>query len=637
MIPFLTYPLAMLALATLPALAAIYILRNRFRRRQVSSLLLWRFQVQSKSGGAKIHRLQLPLLFFLELLALLLLVTAATGPRWKLPQSARPLIVVLDDSFSMRATHDGVSAQTRAKNFLEKLFRRQPPPATRLILAGTEPRSLGSSAKNWRDVDDLLSQWKCWSPDAAIDRAVTLASELGKQQANILVLTDHKPAEQKITGQRLEWHAFGSPEDNVAIVNASRTAFGDQDRCLLEIANFSSAARTVKLVIGTPNSGSASATNRAEREFGAPQILALGAHESQRVVFNIPSSASALRATLEPDALAEDNEVQLLPPIRKRVRVQVALTNENLSALANRTLDATGLRAAISENPELVISESGDVVGQASSLSSSNTDINATGKMLVPLSWTLRWSSAGATNAYTGPFIVDNSHPLAAGIALEGVVWAAASTTNSPGEIPVILAGNVPLLSTRDDVSGRRHLALNFNPTLSTLQNTPDWPILFWNILSWRISEMPGLQESNARLGTEVILKTTGEAVTITQPDGEKKSFPKTGGELALETPMPGIYSVEVSGTGVSPVSSNGSFASAKHTGEMPVPLQFSVNVLTADKSDLSACASGQWGQWSEDTERRLEEASAVWIFGLLSLGLLCAHLFLVATGKGAK
>src|SRR5579863_9743571 len=109
MIPFLTYPLALLALASLPALAAIYILRNRFRRRQVSSLVLWRFQVQSKAGGVKIQRLQLPLLFFLELLALLLLVVAATGPQWKLPQSARPLIVVLDDSFAMRALNGDAS------------------------------------------------------------------------------------------------------------------------------------------------------------------------------------------------------------------------------------------------------------------------------------------------------------------------------------------------------------------------------------------------------------------------------------------------------------------------------------------------------------------------------------------------
>jgi len=580
MIPFLTYPLALAALVTIPALAAIYILRNRFRRRQVSSLVLWKFQVQSKVGGAKVHKLQLPLLFFLELLALTLLVVAATGPHWKLPQTQRPLIVVLDDSFSMRAVSDGVSAQARAKNYLEKIFR-QPPPSTRLVLAGTEPRSLGSTAKTWSEVEDLLAQWQCWSPDADLDRAITLAAELGKQQANILVLTDHKPADEKISNQRLEWHAFGIPLDNAAIVNASRTAFGDEDRCLLEVANFSAAARTVKLTVQT-------GTNNEQGS-----LLSLGAHESQRIVFNIPSSAPLLHATLDADALAEDNDVQLLPPIRQRVRVEVALTNEESAALVNRTLDATGLRAAISDHPEIVIHETDAVAGSNS--------------------WSLQLRGDGATNAYTGPFIVDNSHPLAEGIALEGVVWTATAATNAPGEIPVILAGNVPLLSTREDVYGRRHLTLNFNPVLSTVQNTPDWPILFWNILSWRMAELPGLKESNARLGTEVILKTSGEAVTVTLPDGTKDDFPKTGGELALDTPIPGIYSI-TAGTATN---------------------QFAVNVLAADKSDLSACASGQWGRWSEDTERRLEEASAVWIFGLLAAGLLAAHLYLIAQAKG--
>jgi len=582
-IPFLTYPLALLALTTVPALAAIYILRNRFRRRQVSSLVLWRFHVQSKSGGAKIHRLQLPLLFFLEMLALTLLVVAATGPQWKLPQSARPLIVVLDDSFSMRAVNGGLSAQGRARIFLEKLFHRQAPPSTRLILAGASPRALGSTIKSWGEVNDLLAQWKCWSPNSSLESAVTLAAELGKQQANILVLSDHKPADEKISNQRLEWVAFGAPLDNVAIVNASRTAFGDEDRCLLEIANFSNAPHSTRLAVQT-------GTN-------APQasLVSLGANESQRVVFNIPSSAPTLRAALESDPLVEDNEAQLLPPIRKHVRVQVSLTNEISTALVNRTLDATGLRAAITDNPELVIRETDTVAGSNS--------------------WNLCLRSNAATNAFTGPFIVDTSHPLAGGVALAGVVWAGAATTNSPGDIPVILAGNVPLLSAHEDITGRRHINLNFNPALSTVQNTPDWPVLFWNILSWRISEMPGLKESNARLGTEMILKTTGETVTVTQPDGVKTTFAKTGGELALDTPMPGIYSVAAGAT----------------------TNQFAVNVLAADKSNLAACASGQWGKWSEDTERRLEQTSAVWVFGLLALALLAAHLYLVAAAKGSK
>ena len=295
-------------------------------------------------------------------------------------------------------------------------------------------------------------------------------------------------------------------------------------------------------------------------------LVRLGPHESQRLVFNIPSSAPSLRAALEADALAEDNEVQLLPPIRKRVRVQVALTNQNLSVLVNRTLDATGLRAAISENPELVIHET-DAVGSSTS-------------------WSLRWPGSGATSAYTGPFVVDNSHPLAEGIALEGVIWAAAALTISPDDVPVILAGNTPLLSVREDAIGRRHLALNLNPEFSTLQNTPDWPIIFWNLLSWRISEMPGLKECNVRLGAEVNLKTAGDAVTVTQPDGEKKTFPKTGGELALEATMPGVYSVAMGAT----------------------TNQFSVNALAADESDLSACTSGQWGRWSEDTDCGLKK-----------------------------
>lgn len=579
MIPFLTYPLALIALTTLPALAAIYILRNRYRRKQVSSLVLWRFAVQSKAGGAKIHKLQLPFLFFLELLALALLVTAAAGPHWKALQSARPLIVVLDDSFSMRAMQNGISAQTRAKNFLEQLFH-QPPPSTRLILAGGQPRLPGSSAKNWREVNDLLAQWKCRSPEAKIDSAITLAAEIGKQQANILVLTDHKPADEKISNPRLEWRAFGEPLDNFAFVNASRTAFGNEDRCLLEIANFSSSARSTKLLIQIGTNAQAS-------------LVPIEARASQRLVFNVPSSVNSLRATLESDTLAEDDEIQLLPPIRKRVRVQVALADENLSALANRTLDATGLRSPISADPEIVIHDSDSPTGSNS--------------------WNLVWSTVSATNAFTGPFIVDNSHPLAKGIALEGVVWGAAQMTNVPGEIPVILAGNVPLLSAHEDSIGRQHLTLNFNPNLSTLQDTPDWPILFWNILSWRISEMPGLKQSNARLGANVILKTTGEAVNVIQPDETKISFPKTGGELALDTPMTGIYSVVTSGT----------------------TNQFSVNALAADESDLSKCASGQFGKWSEDTDRRLEEASAVWIFGLLALALLATHLYLIATAKG--
>src|SRR6185312_14761745 len=125
-----------------------------------------------------------------------------------------------------------------------KLYRFQPPPSTRLILAGKEPQLVGSPARNWSEVNKLLSQWESWSPDASLSAAVTRAAELGKQQANILVLTDHPPPEQKIANPRLQWLSFGAPAANLAIVNASRSVNGDEDRCLFEIANFSKAAQS---------------------------------------------------------------------------------------------------------------------------------------------------------------------------------------------------------------------------------------------------------------------------------------------------------------------------------------------------------------------------------------------------------
>jgi hypothetical protein len=178
--------------------------------------------------------------------------------------------------------------------------------------------------------------------------------------------------------------------------------------------------------------------------------------------------------------------------------------------------------------------------------------------------------------------------------------------------VPIVLAGNTPLVLVREDALGRRHVTLNLDPGLSTLQNTPDWPILFWNLLQWRTAEQPGLLETNVRLGAEVVLQTAGQPVTITWPDGNTKSFPQTGDRLALETPLPGRYSV-VTGT-----DTNG----------------FVVNSLAPEESQLEACATGRWGAWKDETEQRLQVASVVWMFGLAALAVMTVHLVLLAPGK---
>jgi len=312
------------------------------------------------------------------------------------------------------------------------------------------------------------------------------------------------------------------------------------------------------------------------------------------VVFDTPASIPLVRAELAPDALAYDNVVNLLPPLRKRVPVLLALTNPSLASFVDHAFGSTGLRAAPPENPDLVIRQSPSF----------------------PVSkptWTLRIIQPDAPIAYIGPYIIDPTHPLTEGLSLHGVIWAAQPTTNLMSEIPVIMVGNVPLLSTYTDLFGRQRITLNFDPTLSTLQNTPNWPILFWNIFHWRASYLPGPTENNVPFGSEVLINTTGEPITVTYPHKSTKIFQSQTSQFSLQTTIPGRYTVAIGQT----------------------TNQFAVNLLSPDESDLTQTQTGSWGKWSNETDTLFSEASLGWLVGLLTLILLLAHLILVVTGKG--
>src|SRR5262244_1368873 len=142
--PVFTFSFAFIALLAAPALVAIYWLRNQSRDRRVSSLLLWLDERQVWEGGRHIHRLQTPLLFFLELLTILLLVMAAAGPVMRAGDRGRPLVVVLDDSFSMLGGNTQ-SAKLRATRAIESELRGNRYDTIRFVLAGESPQLLGET------------------------------------------------------------------------------------------------------------------------------------------------------------------------------------------------------------------------------------------------------------------------------------------------------------------------------------------------------------------------------------------------------------------------------------------------------------------------------------------------------------
>ncbi len=590
----LSWPWAALGLIAVPALVVIYLLRQRSAEHFVSSLILWRGEPPLREGGHRVDRFRAPPLFWLELLILLLLVAAALGPLIPTRDSRRPLVVVLDDSFSMRAGTVS-SPRHRAREALASELVKPRHGEIRLLLAGQEALPLGEGALDAAAALAALGEWRAVAPTADLEGALGLAFDLGGPRARLLVVSDQAPP-SALAEPRLEWWAFGRPQPNLALVGASRRRTDSTEATatlLAEVANFSSKASSAKLSIRLGDD-----TTPAET-----LALRLAAGETGRFRFTVPASAEAY-LELSEDVLPFDDRAVLLPEVSRPVRTAVAIDDADYAELVRNTLAATGrVRVVGADEPaELVV---------ATRPPSPERD---------PGAWWLHLRRQEPAKPYLGPFVLDRGHPLTEGLSLGGVIWAAgdpaagdpaaaaASDSRSPGRA-VLSAGDVPLVVDHEK-DAVHDLELRFEPRLSTLQRTPSWPVLWWNLLAWRTGEAPGLRVTNARLAEPVTLRLPQgeEEVSWRPPGGGERSVVAVGGVVRLLPREPGVHEIR----------------SGEWSG------RFAVNVLAADESNLSDAAGGHWGDWdaSGDDAGSLWGLRGVgWAFALAALALLLLHM----------
>ena len=578
-------PLAFIALLSIPALVAIYWLRIRSRPYSVSSLIFWSNQRRVRDGGTLFDRLQTPLLFFLELLVLLLLALAAAGPLLATRESVRPLVVVLDNSYSMLAA-DPDSPRSRAISALERELRTGLHSPVRFILAGSVPQTLAEPAASATTASALLQSWECNSPSSDLDKAVALAFQLAPRRARFLVLTD-RPGIDFSDADRLQYWAFGISRSNVAFVNAGRASFDGRERCFVEIANLSPNSIRTTLTLGSD----------LDPQMSSQSIVELSPHQTLRVLPKVNPNTKVFRARLDDDALKLDNEVALLAENRKPVRLRLELQDEILRDLLDKALRATGDSVISESDPDLVFTDRLEAAAHFEA-------------------WVFRLIAEKDSQSYVGPFLINRSHPLAEGLALDGVVWAAGKQNDSPRITgnAIVAAGNIPLLQDIERARGKHEVRMRFRRDQSTLQTSVNWPILLWNMLEWRSKTLPGLRRSNLSLGSEAVLTLAPaqEAVTVLDPRKRSRLIQARDGSARVPAENTGVYELQVSrGT---------------QTGETYF---FSSNALSWEESDLTRCASGRWGNWTDTTPGREEHRSIAWVLLLLAMLLLTLHLAL--------
>ena len=515
-------PWGLLALLAIPGIIAIHLFRRRFPVRPVAGLFLWQITRQTPEGGGRITKLPITASLLLECLAALALALIVAGARIQPAAVSQHLVVLLDDSASVAAVNAaGRSTRDRAvQRVLSEIDRLPSGARVTLIESGERPSILLGPAALALEAKTALESW---TPDAqhhAMSLGVRLARELAGETGMLLVVSDvDATARGESHFENGLWASVGEPVGNVGITAAQRTAPDD-------------ARNTLFLTL--TNNASAPSKRRLTVRAGEQEVLAQDLDVppgSSSLALPVPAELPAVRVSLAGDGLRRDDEVMLARPHARIVAVENGLAEgRGRTALFNALNALSGVTNA--ESGQLAFVNADELERPRA------TDVWRVGFGRPPASWV----TAGASQDFIGPFVIEKRHPLLQGVTLDGVVWNGAVPMARDVVRPVISSGDSVLVGVpASPAFVGTAILVNLDLDRTNLIRSPDWPILISNLVELRRQNLPGPERWNYRSGEWIRVRLDRDP---TQPlryrcGGIERTLP-AGRQVEFIAPSPG-------------------------------------------------------------------------------------------------
>ena len=556
---------------SLPAIVALHLYQRRFPRMAVAGLHLWTGHVDSRDAGPKRDRLTITPSLLLELLAATLLTLVIAGPRLESTRSAQHLVIVLDDSASLATAPEGTSlrdvAVERVKTRIEELPADS---VVTILLSGQRPTMLAGPATDPESATAKLTDWKPSQPQHDFQSAWDYAQQLASESGQMLFVTDRLPDRKSPAPKRMDVISVGKPADNIALTAArwSLTPVPGENggpvrgivgRVFLWVHNFSISSAAIS-VRGADSGGN--------EVFSKP--LTLAGQSGRKLDVPVPGGVGTLKIALKSDRdeLAIDSKITMIEPEMRPVNVHLDLPKTPKAA---QQIDKVlrllpGVRFTAAENAHLLIQTGG-------TLPLSRPDLWWLGVGPIDVSDAAR--KAAKTPSDEFPFLIERNHPLLKDVTLDGVRWAGVQPLK-PETTPLISAGGTVLLGKLKGTLTTAFV-LNIDLERSTLEKSPDWPILLQNLIELRRAALPGLRRWNYRRGENVVFELPANRIdsdgTLTLVHGDEKRTLARARIVQVTAPgKAGLYEVT--------------------DGETRVG-RFAVGFLDARESDLSGLRPG--------------------------------------------
>ncbi len=515
-------PAALGLVALAIPLIVLYMLRSRRQRLEVPSVLMWSGEEEFVSAALPWQRLRITAALLLQLLAIVGFAVLLGRPFFRETTLLGPhTVLVIDSSGSMATAGRLTAALAEARQLAADASAAQ---LVSVVEARAHPRVLAAFA---REPEPVLAALDAIVPGGTTEDlagALRLARGLATpdRPTTLLILSDGGIAgtiEEPVAAAR---HViFDDRGDNVAV-----TAFGTgvpgegATRLFLEVANFSVGPQTVTaslLVDGL--------------EVGSVDFDLAAGERSQEIVTVDAGPGQAVAAVLSDheDANPLDDSSTLV--LSAGTDLTVTVTGEGSPFLNALVESVPGMRPAAGAPPDVLIVDGGDatIVDRPAWILAPQTPppgITVTGRLEEPII------------TYQRP-----GEPILDGLDLSQLAIAEADIVDAPGWLPLVRAGEVPLV-LMGEVSGHRAIYFTFDIVRSNLPVQVTFPILGARVLDW-LGGNRVAATSTAPAGTPIgLAPPAGGSSTVTLPDGTTVSL-GTEATTFTATAAPGIYSVQ--------------------------------------------------------------------------------------------
>ena len=367
--------LAFLWTAIIPITVLLYyFFRKKYTEKTISSTLFWETVMKETKVSPYLQHLQRNALFYLQMLALLLLVFTLLQPFFKTKAIAGEQIIwVVDTSATMLASADGKTIFESHKEEMVELSEELAGKPLTLLTTGEEPTILLRDETNVSLIQSTIDKLEVQYEQEHLPNMLDFTESLLKgQETAIYLFTDHvERNELPLENEAITWFVKGSPEQ---IENASILRFGatQSDKGVAALAQLSNDTTGEKR-------GSLEIRSITDGEVFVKEPVVIPAEDTLELSFKELPNTKGLKAILQiDDDYSVDNESTIL----LQQQTSQTYVDGSLHQLVTTAFQAMDIPVSSVPTEQLgdVMDDAIIVTNQTSQLSSSKTPVLLIGR-----------------------------------------------------------------------------------------------------------------------------------------------------------------------------------------------------------------------------------------------------------------